>query len=484
MRAQAWAFLLVGLVGGLVVATEDSPLQAGMMRAEMAALRTAQDTVKRAQSDLDEMDQNQSEEAMLKKTKADKAEAKRVAEDPMSGPDLGEALMADDDKQPTAELGESASSANAQVQAVNDDMHEQANDDGRDHADKKDIKKVFDLAKSMNPGDLLPEGWEEKVDGHSGRAYYENKETHETTWDPPKSLVGIAMTAAQGQMQMKKELSAMKEKMERMSRESDLGESASVNSRAACDIRHAKRLGEAMKVATELRTTVVNMAEKLNLTGEQQGLLKKLLAQHKLPSLTTAEKKKIANASKQTISVLAAKKKAHKKKGTKHSKKDPEHNDLGESGDVGESDDDAKIVDNMPAELREAKALEESDDKIASERVAAAMKAESARVAKDFLDDQREKETVVRKAAMDAAAAVDKKMESEDAALLASDKDTNLRMEDIVGDQKQLENEQALFRGTMTPDQVNQVVDPDIAEMEKSDLAAEGDNDFKPVELN
>jgi len=127
--------------------------------------------------------------------------------------------------------------------------------------------------------------------------------------------------------------------------------------------------------------------------------------------------------------------------------------------------------------------LEESDERIASDRVAAAMKAESSRVAKDFLDDEREKETEVRKAAMSAASQVDKKMADEDEALFASDKETDASMSDIVGDQKQLENEQALFRGTMTPDQVNQVVDPDIAEMEKSDLAGSSDLDFKPVEL-
>jgi len=63
---------------------------------------------------------------------------------------------------------------------------------------------------------------------------------------------------------------------------------------------------------------------------------------------------------------------------------------------------------------------------------------------------------------------------------MASDKEDDDRMNDIIGDQHSLETEQALFRGTMTPQQVNDVVDPDIADMEKEDLIS--GIDFQPMD--
>lgn len=147
--------------------------------------------------------------------------------------------------------------------------------------------------------------------------------------------------------------------------------------------------------------------------------------------------------------------------------------DLGESADA--------IAHQMPAELAEAKALEQSDDKIEDAKIAAAMKAEAQRVTKQFSIDQAQKDAVTRKAALAAAAAVDKRMASEDAALMKSDVETSNSMHDIIGDQENLENEQALYRGTLTKAQLNKLVDPDIADMEKADLSS--GTDFKPVEL-
>merc|ERR1711988_1676683 len=111
------------------------------------------------------------------------------------------------------------------------------------------------------------------------------------------------------------------------------------------------------------------------------------------------------------------------------------------------------------------------------------MKVESAKVAKRFADDQHERETVVRKAAVEAGRKIDQQMAKEDEALMASDKETDSSMQDIIGDQNQLETEQAMFRGTMTPEQVNQVLDPDIAKMEKQDLTSREGDDFNPVNL-
>lgn len=263
---------------------------------------------------------------------------------------------------------------------------------------------------------------------------------------------------------MKKELSALKMRMRE--RESDLGESAdtSVHSGAKC----SKMVTRLLTEAKQLQHTVKNLAAKLDLTGEQQGMLKKLMATTVIPEVPEemlAKPKKAAamaptDLKKKKISKAAAKKAAG-----------DDHNDLGESQDPN---------DDMPAELGEAAALEAKDESTESAKVEAAMRLESTKVAKRFAEDEQERQTMVQKAAVAAGKAIDKKMAEEDDALMKSDEATDLSMNDIIGSQKSLETEQALFRGTLSPDQVNQVVDPDIAQMEKEDLNDSAD--FQPMD--
>merc|ERR1712178_167016 len=107
-------------------------------------------------------------------------------------------------------------------------------------------------------------------------------------------------------------------------------------------------------------------------------------------------------------------------------------------------------------------------------------KAESQRVAKQFAADQSERRKVIQKASIEAGKQIDDKMAKEDAELLAPDKETDVSVQNILGSQKQLEDEQALYAGTMTPAQVNAAVDPDMAKLETKDLFDE--NAFAAVQ--
>jgi len=432
-----------------------------VMGPELAALKQAQETVKNAQLDLDGIDQNTADQDTL----GPKELAKEKK--PAAHPDLGEALMQEDDASSVAELGEDSDAA-VQVEATQADVEEENNQEGLELADPKDINKVFDLAKTMKQSDLLPDGWHEKFDQASGKNYYENAVSKTTSWDPPRSLVNIALAAAQGQAQLKRELSAMKEKMEtKMESSQDLGESGGVSAKEKdkCPKMVSRLLGE----AKQLRSTVKSLSAKLNLSGEQQEMLKKLMKTEALPEIP----EEMMMVAKPKIA-----KKATKAQKAKQAKKVVEkHNDLGESAGSEYAQPD------LPAELGESAALEDEDDRIESAKVESAMKAESQKVAHDFAQDESRREAVVRKAAVSAGKEIDDKMAAEDRALFDSDKDTDSSMKDIIGDQAQLETEQALFRGTMTPDQVNQVVDPEIAQMEKEDLTIDtSDDDFQPVE--
>merc|ERR1712230_343509 len=136
-----------------------------------------------------------------------------------------------------------------------------------------------------------------------------------------------------------------------------------------------------------------------------------------------------------------------------------------------------------PTSLAEEKALEAKEG---AQDMAAAkkqMKDEAIAVAKRFNAEQLSEEQMIKKASVKAGKAIDDKMAKEDAALLASDGDTEASIKNIIGGQKRLGTEQALYRGTMTPDQVNAVIgDKAIAKMEKEDLTS--DNDFAPLDPN
>jgi len=449
-------------LGASAVQRAPSGVANALMDAELASLRSAQDTVKKAQLDLDGIDQNDADVKLMGAKQATQEHSDNSGEE---HPDLGEALMQQDDLNPAPELDNDAA---VQVQATQNEVQAENTAEGEEKADSEDVKKVFDLAKSMKATDLLPEGWTEKFDQSSGQNYYENTLTKSTSWDPPRSLVGIALTAAQGQMQLKRELEEMKMKMRR-SGERDLGESGDISADSQCP----QTVSQLMKEAKELRATVKSLSSKLNLTGEQQKMLAKLMATTALPQVSPA----LMEAAKPKKAKTVKGVKKHLKNVSAKKGGDAEHGDLGESAGVKNWKGTGA---EAPAELGEAAALEASDEHADEDRVDAELKAEAASVAKRFADDEADKEAIARKAAEDAGSKIDKKMEDDDAALMASDKEDDDRMNDIIGNQKSLETEQALFRGTMTPQQVNDVVDPDIADMEREDLTS--GNDFQPMD--
>jgi len=183
-------------LGASAVQRAPSGVANALMDAELASLRSAQDTVKKAQLDLDGIDQNDADVKLMGAKQATQEHSDNSGEE---HPDLGEALMQQDDLNPAPELDNDAA---VQVQATQNEVQAENTAEGEEKADSEDVKKVFDLAKSMKATDLLPEGWTEKFDQSSGQNYYENTLTKSTSWDPPRSLVGIALTAAQGQMQL------------------------------------------------------------------------------------------------------------------------------------------------------------------------------------------------------------------------------------------------------------------------------------------
>lgn len=440
---------------------------------EIAALREAQNTVKKAQFDLDGLDQNAEEAAIVGQQPAGKG--KKVA----AHPDLGEALMKEDD---ATGMPEEDSDASVQAEAMANNVLQEGATEGTEAADPADIAKTFDLAKSMKSTDLLPEGWVEKTDASTGKNYYENHLSGKTTWDPPRSLVAIAMAAAKGQLHAQNKVKMLEMKMRTMEESrSDLGESSSVNNQ---DTKCPQRVKELLGNVGKLQESLNKIASKLNLTGEQQKLLHKLMTDVVVPEIQKEGKpaaKKPA-AGKKPAAKPAAKKAAAKKAGAKPAAKPAAAKKPAPSRDLGESVSVSQEA-GEPTSLAEEKALEAKEG---AQDMAAAkkqMKDEAIAVAKRFNAEQLSEEQMIKKASVKAGKAIDDKMAKEDAALLASDGDTEASIKNIIGGQKRLETEQALYRGTMTPDQVNAVIgDKAIAKMEKEDLTS--DNDFAPLDPN
>jgi hypothetical protein len=428
----------VALLAVVVTHADGDATSLAPMSPEIAELRSAQATVAQAQKDLDGLDQNVQDSA----TMAASAQAKGKA----AQPDLGEALMKEDDL--SVAPAEDTDAA-VQAEAMANNVLQAGSAEGEDKADPKDVGKVFDLAKSLKQSDLLPEGWVEKTDASSGKNYYENKLTKTTSWDPPRSLVGIALAAAKGQLKMKQELEEMKSKMESR----DLGESANTAVESQCPKKVQELVGDVKK----LENTLKSLAQHLNLTGEQQKRLAELMktvAVPVMPKTPPAKKAKKPAAKKPAAKKPAAKKPAAKKPA------DP----------------------SKPIELGETEALEASDDAKEAHEVEAAMKAEQQNVAKNFASEEAAREKAIEEASLKAGKDMESKMAQQDKALMASDQETDASMHDIVGSAQQLANEQALFAGTMTPDQVNAAVDPEISKMEKGDLGEGLDiehDDFK-----
>merc|ERR1711871_272908 len=239
--------------------------------------------------------------------------------------------------------------AAVQVEAAQNAVKQEDETEGEEAANPKDVEKVLDLANSMKKTDLLPAGWEEKFDTSSGKNYYENMHTKTTTWDPPRSLVGIALTAAQGQLSLRKQVQALKRRLKLKMESGDLGESADVNEEDEVKSKCPKEVARLLDTAKKLHSTVGSLAEKLNLTGEQQQILKKLMATTPVPQIDDA----VLAAAKPKPKVTKASKKAAKaaKKTMKKNANGDEHNDLGESAGTDE-----------PVELGEAAALEATAD--------------------------------------------------------------------------------------------------------------------------
>merc|ERR1712227_1096901 len=99
------------------------------------------------------------------------------------------------------------------------------------------------------------------------------------------------------------------------------------------------------------------------------------------------------------------------------------HTDLGESGSL-----------QQPADLAEEEALEARDGELASAKVAKQVRLEGARVAMRLQAEDKQRTKIIQDAATKAGEAIEKKMAQEDAALLASDKETDNSMKSIIGD--------------------------------------------------
>merc|ERR1712070_907122 len=427
---------VVALVACLVLAAaavaEEDPTQ----NAELAALHEAQATVMSAQKDLDNVSEDANDDMMEEDAAAAHSKKKSGKKHQM----LGEAddLMKLDDKTGNPEVD---SDAAVEAEAMSNNVLGEGMAEGEDAAKPADVKKVFSLAKSLQPTDLLPEGWEEKHDSASGKPYYENMMTKTTTWDPPKSLVGIAMAAAKGQLHAEEQMKQMRMQMSQR----DLGESADVSETAKCPAKLKKILASAEK----LKNTIRDFAAKLNLTGEQQKLLDKLMKDAVIPLLLDA---------KPAAKKPAAKKPAAKNPAAKNpAAKKPAANT---QNDLGESQSTSK-----PLTLKQEKALEENDEKMAQLVAANAVKSEADKVASKFKQQQNAEELAIRKASNDAGKAIEEKLAKEDAALMQSDKETEQSMTDIIGDKDQYEAEQGLLQGTLSPNQVQSLIDPKTAKM-------------------
>jgi len=431
--------LVVALVACLVLAAVATADEDPAQDAEMAALHEAQATVMTAQKDLDNVSEEAGDDTMEEEG-APATSKKKISKQHQM---LGEAdnLMKLDDKTGTPEED---SDAAVEAEAMPNGVLGEGMAEGEDAAKPADVNKVFDLAKSLQPTDLLPEGWKEKHDSASGQAYYENILTKTTTWDPPKSLVGIAMAAAKGQLHAEEQMKQMRMQMSQR----DLGESADVSETAKCPAKLKKILASAVK----MKNLVRNFAAKLNLTGEQQKLLDNLMKEAVIPMLLDAK----PAAKKPAAKKPAAKKPAAKKPAAKET-------DLGESQSTSE-----------PLTLKQEKAIEAQDEKMDALVSARAVKGEADKVAARFKQQQNAEEVAIQKASNDAGKAIEDKMAKEDAALMQSDKETEQSMTDIIGDKDQYEAEQGLLQGTLTPNQVQSLIDPKTATMEK-------DNDFDPI---
>merc|ERR1712070_1152186 len=135
-RAMRVAVVSALIVLAGVAALDDAPANA-LLSTEIASLRSAQDTVKKAQSDLDNIDQNEADAAAMGTTEMlrEEAEAKQ------HHPDLGEALMQEDDATVSAGLDTDAA---VQVEATQQAVQQENESEGEEKADTKDVKRVFD----------------------------------------------------------------------------------------------------------------------------------------------------------------------------------------------------------------------------------------------------------------------------------------------------------------------------------------------------
>jgi len=464
---MAFRPVLYALLVIVAVATVEGKAQE--VNAELVELRAAQHTVQQAQKDLDAVDDDSHGMDVEEAVEGHPAEAKAAKK--KNHPFLGEAddLMKADDKlgNPTVDTD-----AAVEAEAMNNGVLGEGEAEGEDAAKPGDVKKAFDLAKNLKSTDLLPEGWIEKHDADTGKPYYENTLTKTTTWDPPKSLVGIAMEAAKGQLRAEAELKEMKMRMSQQ----DLGESADTSVSAKCP----KKLKEILGKANKLKGMVRDLAAKLNLTTEQQKILDNLMKGVILPAVGMAPKKPAA-AKPGVKKKAAAKKKGPAAKNPPTNKKTagaakkPLPSKKSSAATKGKQDLGESASVTKPVTLAEEEALEAQDDRVSEEMAAKAVKAEAARVASDFHTKQEADEKSIQKMSEAAGKAIEDKMAKEDAALLKSDKETESSVRDIIGDQKQYEAEQGLLQGTMTPEQVEKMVET------KNAAQGEADPDFDSV---
>lgn len=292
----------------------------------------------------------------------------------------------------------SAETAAVQAEDTRNDV-EQAAYETEDPADEDDTKRVLDLATNLKQSDLLPQGWVEKTDEKTGKTYYENVAARKTTWDPPRSLVSIALAAARGQRDSQAEISSLKMKLEEMTSK-DLGEGASVGSSCEAPVNAMK--AQMQNAAMErIEKLMSGLATDLNLTGEQQKLLSGLLKKQKQAPFVAAAPS------------TPEKKAAESKHKDAPKAPEKEHKDLGESASIEEDQNAADELAMAKAESAGMKAAQQS-----------AMK-EAARL--------EARDSNLRKQVQDTAKAEDEKLAKEDDELEQASKAEDRLASDIMG---------------------------------------------------
>jgi len=281
MMGRLAPILLVLHAAVAIAAVSEGSLDAGQdTPADLAALQAE---VRQTATEIDGMDRDAADASADAEATGDLGDATPSALAHKRRATPTEQLEAEDDASYKSIQQLEADTASVQAQNAQNNIEQESAYESEDAAPEADAKRAYDLANNLKSTDLLPPGWVEKTDMKTGRNYYENVAAKKTTWDPPRSLVSIALAAARGQRDAHEEITQLKMKLESMASTRDLGESASTSS-GACQ-KHVNHLQEKFQHAFVVHSKQMydKLAKELNLTGEQIKLLRQKQAEAKIP---------------------------------------------------------------------------------------------------------------------------------------------------------------------------------------------------------